>query len=138
MLTLKSRTIRENQKCYNGFQNTYSFLKDGVNITLVPFDSRQTQAEGSNLFMKKTDFEGLMKTNPYVFTLMVIEENKIFSEAPLQVYPLLRKFDVVIPDDIPLGLPAMRDIQHCIDFIPGSVIPNKPAYRMNPKKFAKL
>ncbi|GJZ03035.1 RNA-directed DNA polymerase [Tanacetum coccineum] len=66
--------------------------KDGVNITLVPFDSRQTQAEGSNLFMKKTDFEGLMKTSPYVFTHVVVEENKIIIEAPLQVQPLLKEF----------------------------------------------
>ncbi|GJS16697.1 RNA-directed DNA polymerase [Tanacetum coccineum] len=66
---------------HDGFQNTYSFKKDGVNITLVPFDSRQTQAEGSNLFMKKTGFEGLMKTSPYVFTLVVVEENEIISSA---------------------------------------------------------
>nr|GEU50565.1 hypothetical protein [Tanacetum cinerariifolium] len=95
----------------DGFQNTYSFKKDNVNITLVPFDSRQTQAEGSNLLMKKTGFEGLMKTSPYVFTLVVVEENEIISEAPLQ---------------------------HCIDFTPGSAIPNRPAYRINPKEFAEL
>ncbi|GJT89507.1 RNA-directed DNA polymerase [Tanacetum coccineum] len=100
------------------FQNTYSFKKDGVNITLVPFDSRQTQAVGSNLFMKKTNFEGLVKTSPYVFTLVVIEENDIISEARLQVQPLLKEFADVITDDIPPGLLAMRDIQHCIDFIP--------------------
>ncbi|GKC06370.1 hypothetical protein Tco_0997980 [Tanacetum coccineum] len=69
------------------------------------------KAEGSNLFMKKTGFEGLMKTSPYVFTLVVVEENELISEAPLQVQPLLRKFADVIPDDIPPGLPAMRDIQ---------------------------
>ncbi|GKA44029.1 reverse transcriptase domain-containing protein, partial [Tanacetum coccineum] len=120
---------------HDGFQNTYIFKKDGVNITLVPFDSRQTQEEGSNLFMKKTGFEGLMKTSPYVFTLVVVEENKIISEAPLQVQSLLREFANVIPDDIPPGLPAMRDIQHCIDFIPGSAIPDRPAYQMNPKEF---
>ncbi|GJZ72950.1 putative reverse transcriptase domain-containing protein [Tanacetum coccineum] len=68
------------------------FKKDDVNITLVPFDSRQTQAKGSNLFMKKTDFKGLVKTSPYVFTLVVVEENKIISEAPLQVQPLLKEF----------------------------------------------
>ncbi|GJZ91416.1 putative nucleotidyltransferase, ribonuclease H [Tanacetum coccineum] len=96
---------------HDGFQNTYSFKKDGVNITLVPFDSRQTQAE---------------------------EEDKIITEAPLQVHPLLREFADVIPNDIPPGLSAMRDIQHCIDFIPGSIILNGPAYRMNPKEFAEL
>ncbi|GJV96511.1 putative CCCH-type zinc finger family protein [Tanacetum coccineum] len=128
--------LLENKAC--GFQNTYSFKKDGVNIILVPFDSRQTQAEGSNLFMKKTGFKGLMKTSPYVFTLVAVEENDIISEAPLQVHPLLKEFADVIPDDIPPGLSAMRDIQHCIDFIPGSAIPNRPAYRMNPKEFVEL
>ncbi|GJS16883.1 RNA-directed DNA polymerase [Tanacetum coccineum] len=123
---------------HDGFQNTYSFKKDGVNITLVSFDSRQTQAEGSNLFMKKIDFERLLKTSPYVFILVVVEDNKIISKAPLQVQPLLKEFADVIPDDIPPGLPTMRDIQHCIDFIPGSAILNKPAYRMNPKEFAEL
>ncbi|GJT44585.1 hypothetical protein Tco_0953300 [Tanacetum coccineum] len=93
---------------HDGFQNTYSFKKDGVNITLVPFDSRHTQADGSNFFMKKT------------------------------VQPLLREFADVIPDDIPPGLPAMRYIQHYINFILGSAIPNRPAYRMNPKEFAEL
>ncbi|GKC87358.1 putative reverse transcriptase domain-containing protein [Tanacetum coccineum] len=123
---------------HDGFQNTYSFKKDGVNITLVPFDSRQTQAEGSNLFMKKTNFEGLVKTSPYVFTLVVIEENKIISEAHLPVQPLLKEFADVIPNDVPPGLPAMRDIQHYIDFIPGFAIPNRPAYQMNLKEFVEL
>ncbi|GKA39422.1 hypothetical protein Tco_0731973, partial [Tanacetum coccineum] len=78
------------------------------------------------------------KTSPYVCTLVVIEENEIISEARLQVQPLLKEFADVITDDIPHGLLAMRDIQHCIDFIPGFAIPNKPAYWMNPKEFAEL
>nr|GEW98382.1 transposon Ty3-I Gag-Pol polyprotein [Tanacetum cinerariifolium] len=104
----------------NEFQNTYSFKKDGVNITLVLFDSHQTQAAGFNLFMKMTYFEGLMKTNPYMFTLMVVEENKIISKAPLQVQPLFKEFADMILNDIPPGLPVMRVIQHCIDFIPAT------------------
>ncbi|GJY14114.1 putative CCCH-type zinc finger family protein [Tanacetum coccineum] len=67
-----------------------------------------------------------------------IEENEIISESPLQVQPLLGEFADVIPGDIPPGLPAMRDIQCCIDFIPGSAIQNILAYRMNPKEFAEL
>nr|GEX01271.1 reverse transcriptase domain-containing protein [Tanacetum cinerariifolium] len=70
---------------HDGFPNTYSFQMDGVNITLVLFYSRQIQEEGSTLFMNNNDFEGLMKNSPYVFTLVVVEENEIINEAPLQV-----------------------------------------------------
>ena len=52
--------------------------------------------------------------------------------------PMLQEFQDVIPEEIPHGLPPMRGIQHCIDFVPGAVIPNKAAYRMNPKEFEEL
>ncbi|GJR53727.1 hypothetical protein Tco_1404248 [Tanacetum coccineum] len=50
---------------------------------------------------------------------VLLKKYENISEAPLQVQPLLREFTDVILYDIPLGLPAMRHIQHCIDFIPG-------------------
>nr|GEU69428.1 reverse transcriptase domain-containing protein [Tanacetum cinerariifolium] len=85
-LTWLKKGILLKKTKHDGFQNTYNFKKDGVNITLVPFDSRQTRAEGSNLFIKNTGFEELMKTSPYVFTLVVVEEYKIISESPLQLH----------------------------------------------------
>jgi len=32
------------------------------------------------------------------------------------------------------GLPAKRVVQYHIDFIPEAILPNKPAYRMNPQE----
>ncbi|XP_060210616.1 uncharacterized protein LOC132637560 [Lycium barbarum] len=44
---------------------------------------------------------------------------------------LLQDFVDVFPEEMPSGLPPLRGIEHQIDFVPGSQIPNKPAYRCN-------
>ncbi|XP_060182309.1 uncharacterized protein LOC132611973 [Lycium barbarum] len=46
---------------------------------------------------------------------------------------LLPDFVYVFPEEMPSGLPPLRGIEHQIDFVPGSQIPNKPAYRCNPE-----
>ncbi|XP_057990581.1 uncharacterized protein LOC131172962 [Hevea brasiliensis] len=49
-----------------------------------------------------------------------------------------REFEDVFPQEIPNGLPLIRGIEHQIDFVPGAVIPNRPAYRTNPKEAKEL
>ncbi|XP_017628658.1 uncharacterized protein LOC108471570 [Gossypium arboreum] len=41
-------------------------------------------------------------------------------------------------EEAPKGLPPLRGIEHQIDLIPGSTIPNRPAYRSNPDKTKEL
>ncbi|GKG14508.1 hypothetical protein Tco_0354108, partial [Tanacetum coccineum] len=67
-----------------------------------------------------------------------MESNDDNVEVPHQVDPILEEFADVFPNELPSGLPPMRDIQHCIDFVPGAVIPHKSAYRMNPKEHEEL
>ncbi|GJX91372.1 reverse transcriptase domain-containing protein [Tanacetum coccineum] len=123
---------------HDGYRNTYTFKKDGVNITLAPLNPKD--APPDRVLISKTDFVGLVKVSPpsVVFGLLMIEENPVTAAAPLSMVPLLNEFKDVFPEEIPAGLPVIREIQHCIDFLPGASIPNKPAYRMNPKEFAEL
>jgi hypothetical protein len=50
------------------------------------------------------------------------------------VVSLLQEFDDVFPENIPSGLPSLREIEHQIDLVPGASIPNHPAYRSTPKR----
>nr|GEX25397.1 reverse transcriptase [Tanacetum cinerariifolium] len=111
---------------------------DGVSITLAPLNPNDAPLD--RVLISKTDFVGLVKVSPpsVVFGLLMIEENLITAAAPLSMVSLLNEFKNVFPEETPAGLPVIREIQHCIDFLPGASIPNKPAYRMNPKEFTEL
>ncbi|KAK0587545.1 hypothetical protein LWI29_024676 [Acer saccharum] len=47
-------------------------------------------------------------------------------------------FNAVFPEEMPIGLPPIRGIEHQIDFVPGAPIPNRPAYRSNPDETKEL
>ncbi|XP_077223394.1 uncharacterized protein LOC143857005 [Tasmannia lanceolata] len=48
--------------------------------------------------------------------------------VPSELEPLLEKFNDVTSDELPIGIPPLRDIQHQIDLIPSSNLPNKAHY----------
>lgn len=75
--------------------------------------------------------------------LLTYKENFINSELltsslPSSISSLLQDFEDVFPENIPNGLPPLRGIEHQIDFVPGSQIPNRPAYRSNPEETKEL
>ena len=72
-----------------------------------------------------------------VFVLLGKESSK-GSVVPEAVQSLLKEFANVFPNDLPEGLPPLRDIQHQIDLVPGSNLPNHPHYRMSPKEHKEL
>ncbi|XP_051113149.1 uncharacterized protein LOC127239159 [Andrographis paniculata] len=47
-------------------------------------------------------------------------------------------FDDVFPEEVPCWLPQIQGIEHQIDFIPGSALPNRPAYRANPDEIKEI
>ncbi|XP_076909541.1 uncharacterized protein LOC143566842 [Bidens hawaiensis] len=81
---------------------------------------------------------GTVPTTQLIFGLLIAEENPDVPQVPSEVQTLLSEFSDVFLEEIPAGLPLTRDIQHCIDFLPGASVPNKQAYRMNPKEFTEL
>ena len=135
---------------HDGRLNTYTLHKDRKKITLTPLKSTHALKPKNNSSMD-VFFTTLLKSQQHEFEtlkeLILLHENPSNTSAsfptpspqthPL-LSPLLEDFHHVFPEDIPHGLPPPRSIQHKIDFMPGSILPNKPAYRMNPQETQEI
>ena len=60
------------------------------------------------------------------------------SNISIEIIDLLNRYADVFPEELPHRLPPSRGIEHQIDFVPGVVIPNRPAYRSNPIEMKEL
>ena len=73
-----------------------------------------------------------------IFKESYLNTNETNQSLPSMAVSLLQEFDDVFPEEVPSGLPPIRGIEHQIDFIPGAVIANRPAYRSNPEETKEL
>ena len=125
---------------YDGYKNTYYFSKDCHKIVLAPMKPmlELKSSKGESVLLSKDDFEKELNTENVAYAVVMVEENDDASKPPPIMQEMLKEFEDVVPDEIPHGLPPMRDIQHQIDLVPGAVLPNKPAYRISPKEHEEL
>lgn len=122
---------------HDGYTNTYNFLFGGKKIVLLPDKgSVQTIENNANLLTKKK-FETEMEESGVVYVLVgkLIDSE---HEVPLAVQPLPKGFHEVFPEELPDGLPPLRDMQHQIDLVSGAALPNRAHYRMSPTEHEEL
>ncbi|XP_058192982.1 uncharacterized protein LOC131310152 [Rhododendron vialii] len=121
---------------HSGGSNTYTLKSEGTIIKLLPSKevvSKPLSGEGTNL-LTKVQFQGEFLATKVMFIVVAKESSPaIFEqEVPIKIQPLLAEFADVFPTELPDGLPPLRDIQHQIDLVPSSSLPNRPHYRMSP------
>ncbi|XP_074318036.1 uncharacterized protein LOC141654818 [Silene latifolia] len=91
------------------------------------------------LFLSEAAMIKEMKQEQPVWMLLSKEVSKEGSpEIPAEVRPLIQRYKEVFPRELPSGLPPLRGIEHHIDLVPGSVLPNRPAYRSDPTATKEL
>ena len=106
----------------------------------LPKDRKEIQHASSVMMVGEKEFLKTLKVkNTPCFSILVkpklegkkkegrLEERNV---EPKEVRQLLDKYKEVILDYTTDTLPPFREVSHCIEFIPGSTLPNKPAYRL--------
>lgn len=125
---------------HDGFLNTYSFTMDNRKLVLKPSLPEQQATPASHvLLLQKAPFETIMREEGFVFILITrLTCPDRFFNVPTAFSNIVRQFEDVFPDDLPEGLPPLRDIQHRIDLVPDAALPNRSHYRMSPNEHEEL
>ncbi|XP_031398394.1 uncharacterized protein LOC116208956 [Punica granatum] len=114
---------------------------EGVKIILAPCrmeDKSKAVTEEGSSYLSKSQFLQVMDRSSKAYAPVLLDENDERGDIPPVVKSLLEEFRDVVPNEIPSGLPPMRDIQHHIDLVPRAAIPSKAAYQMSPKEHEEL
>ncbi|GJU50538.1 putative nucleotidyltransferase, ribonuclease H, partial [Tanacetum coccineum] len=110
---------------------------DALKITLMPNKPKEVVSKPTGTLLTLLQFEDELEMGDDVFVL-IGKEVAEDSEIPEAMIPLLEEFSDVFPDELPDGLPPLRDIQHHIDLESGSQLPNRPHYKMSPGEHEEL
>ncbi|GJZ58695.1 putative nucleotidyltransferase, ribonuclease H [Tanacetum coccineum] len=109
----------------------------GVKITLMPNKPKEVVSKPTGTLLTLSQFEDELEMGDDVFVL-IGKEVAEDSEIPKAMIPLLEEFLDVFPDELPDGLPLLRDIQHHTDLEPKTQLPNRPHYRISPGEHKDL
>ncbi|KAK9135530.1 hypothetical protein Syun_014860 [Stephania yunnanensis] len=104
---------------HDGITNKYTLMFKGVKIVLVPAkdpeEVKPTKESSSLLSLAR--FEDELQDSEVVYILMGKEVDRDI-DVPEAAISIVKEFCDVFPDEMPEGLPPLRDIQHRLTLSP--------------------
>ena len=133
---------------HNGKLNTHSFMFQGRKITLLPSpevditatkDNQQNTPKQNLLIISKSQLEDELRAACPIFALIAADAKIATTNVVQREFEtIITDFHDLFPEDLPAGLPRLRDIQHHIDLVPNVVLPNRAHYRMSLEEHEEL
>ncbi|XP_010555985.1 PREDICTED: uncharacterized protein LOC104825361 [Tarenaya hassleriana] len=137
---------------HDGRANQYSFVHNKKKVVLAPLSpsqvhemqlklAKESEPKKANFYLKASQVGKAIRQERNVLLLVFKDLMSIRTETSHDspsISRLLEQFKDIFPDEIPVGLPPIREIEHQIDLVPGAPLPNRPAYRMNPEETMEL
>ncbi|XP_048613209.1 uncharacterized protein LOC125587106 [Brassica napus] len=113
----------DKETLHHGRTNIYSFTHNNKKHSLAPLSPQEIH-----------DMQKAMAQSSQEGCFAGFEA----PEVPDVVQDLMGRYKDVFPDEIPAGLPPVCGIEHQIDLVPGTPLPNRAAYRVNPEEAKEL
>ena len=128
---------------HNVFSNVYTIkhkvrLKDLLPLHPYKTILTPTKQKKINYITIKKECNREVQTKRRLMFLFTKEISEDQIQHHSKIKKLLEESSDVFPQELLEGLPPLRGIEHQIDLIPGSQIPNKPLYRKNPQEALEL
>ena len=122
------------------------FLKTGslffLHLLVLPKPCDQleiSKVAKESLFPNKGEVKRALHSCKFVYLLIAKDVSRgVEEELHPKLKALLDEFWDVFPKELLKELPPICGIKHKIDLIPGSALPNRPAYRCNSEEAKEL
>jgi hypothetical protein len=122
-------------------RNTYTLEKNGRMHMLLPMEEKRAKEESITrilLMSGKELLKEVKEEEEMQFTMVrkprVILTSTSVNDLLEEVQELLDNFSDIVVDELPNSFPPIRSINHHIDLIPGSSLPNKAMYKLTPQE----
>lgn len=84
-----------------------------------------------------------MRDDPTLMHFVLLYKDALLSTNDLTsflsvVSHVLQVYEDVFPAEVPAGLPPIKGIEHQIDLVPGTPLPNRSSYRTNPEETKEI
>ncbi|XP_020683447.1 uncharacterized protein LOC110100337 [Dendrobium catenatum] len=128
----------DRQAHHDGSANTYTITHSGEKLLLMPMEPHGNDCAKEPMLMNRAECQLALRQTDEGYLLLLKENTTAQTELPSEVQPVLDEFPDVWVEELPAGLPPLREVQHAVDLLPGAVLPNRPPYRLRPDEHMVL